>query len=105
MVSEIRIQQQSRVKRARYFLGLYGSDPNSVLETVVTDDGSLLRTSIEPRKFIVCQLTKKLMATIFWDCEDFKEIDTTFNGMYYSALLFLQLSGLAEIRYIKCASS
>lgn len=45
-----------------------------------------------PRKFRVCQSTKKVMPTIFWDSEDilltdFKERNTTVNATYYVALV------------------
>lgn len=102
------IQKQRRVECARSFLELCGPEPKPVIETIVTGDETMVlyydplskRESMEwrrkgeapPRKFRVCQSTKKVMATIFWDCEgilliDFKETNTTVNGQYYAALL------------------
>ena len=45
-----------------------------------------------PRKAKGTQSTKKIMATIFWDCRgnlliDFKERNTTVNAAYYASLL------------------
>lgn len=113
------VQRQRRVECARSFLELCGENPVDVLKTIVTGDETMVlyydplskRESMEwrrkgeapPRKFRVCQSTKKVMATIFWDCEgilliDFKERNTTVNGAYYAALLHKLRQNIREKR-------
>lgn len=102
------LQRERRVECARSFLNLCGDNPKPILESIVTSDETMVlfydplskRESMEwrrpdeprPRKAKVVQSTKKVMATIFWDCEgilliDFKERNTTVNGTYYASLL------------------
>lgn len=102
------VQKQRRVDCCKTFLELYYGDPEGVMESLVTGDETMVlyydplsrRESMEwhrkgepvPKKAKVVQSTKKIMATIFWDCNgilliDFKERNTTVNAQYYANLL------------------
>lgn len=102
------VQKQRRVECCQQFLELSREDQKGVIESIVTGDETMVlyydptskRDSMEwhrkgepaPKKAKVTQSTKKVMATIFWDCEgilliDFKERNTVINATYYSNLL------------------
>jgi histone-lysine N-methyltransferase SETMAR len=102
------VQKQRRVECCQQFLELCRADQKKVIESIVTGDETMVlyydptskRDSMEwhrkgepaPKKARVSQSTKKVMATIFWDCEgilliDFKEKNTVVNASYYSDLL------------------
>lgn len=113
------LQRQRRVECARSFLVMCGDDPQPILESIVTGDETMVlyydplskRESMEwrrpderrPIKAKVVQSTKKVMATIFWDCKgilliDFKERNTTVNGIYYASLLHKLRDNIREKR-------
>ncbi|XP_044264614.1 histone-lysine N-methyltransferase SETMAR-like [Tribolium madens] len=71
------LQKQRRVECARSFLELCGTDPNPILETVVTGDETMV-LYYDP-------LSKR--ESMEWRRKDFKETNTTVNGMYYASLL------------------
>ena len=100
-------------------LELCHGNQKEVVESVVTGDETMVlyydplskRKSMEwrkpgeapPRKAKVAQSTKKIMATIFWDCRgilliDFKERNTTVNAVYYASLLHKLCEAIKEKR-------
>lgn len=102
------VQKQERVKCCKQFLSLCEGRQKEVLDSIVTGDETMVlyhdplskRESMEwrrpssprPKKAKVTPSQKKIMATIFWDCEgillvDFKERNTTVTGEYYAFLL------------------
>lgn len=102
------VQKQRRIECCEEFLELCRDDQEAVIQSIVTGDETMIlyydptskRDSMEwhrkgepaPKKAKVNQSVKKLMATIFWDCEgilliDFKERNTVVNAAYYSDLL------------------
>lgn len=112
-------QKQERVHCCNEFLREYNADPRNFLDSIVTGDETMVlyydplskRESMEwrrpgeapPLKAKVTQSTKKVMATIFWDCKgilliDFKERNTTMNGEYYAALLHRLRDAIKERR-------
>lgn len=118
------VQKQERVRCASEFLRLCGDQPTEIFERIVTGDETMVlyydpeskRESMEwrfkgeqpPRKAKVQQSTKKLMATVFWDCQgilmvDFKERNTTVNGEYYASLLRQLREAIKEKRRGKLA--
>ena len=113
------VQKQYRVDCARSFLKLCEGQQKKVLQSIVTGDETMVlyhdplskRESMEwrfpgeppPRKAKVTQSSKKIMATIFWDCEgilliDFKERNTTVNATYYASLLHELRASIREKR-------
>jgi len=89
------------------------------MESIVTGDETMglhydplsKRESVEwhkpgeasPRKAKVTQPTKKIMATIFWDCRgislvEFNERKTTVNAAYYASLLHKLRDAIKEKR-------
>ena len=113
------IQKERRVECCQEFLDAYQANKSKFIQSIVTGDETMVlyydplskRESMEwrrpgeapPRKARVAPSTKKMMATIFWDCEgilmiDFKERNTVINGSYYASLLHRLKDSIKEIR-------
>lgn len=117
-------QKKQRVTCSKEFLREYEENPDEFLRSIVTGDETMVlyydplskKESMEwrkpgeapPRKARVTQSTKKVMATVFWDCEgvllvDFKERNTTVNAAYYATLLHKLRDTIKEKRRGKLA--
>ena len=113
------VQKEHRLTCCQNVLELCRRNQKQVLESIVTGDETMVlyydplskRESMEwrkpgeapPRKAKVTQSTKKIMATIFWDCRgilliDFKERNTTVNAAYYASLLHKLRDAIKEKR-------
>jgi len=113
------IQKEHRSTCCQKILELCRGNQKQVLESIVTGDETMVlyydplskRESMEwrkpgeapPRKAKVTKSTKKIMATIFWDCRgilliDFKERNTTVNAAYYASLLHKLRDAIKEKR-------
>ena len=113
------IQQKERKETCELFLQLHGANKNDFLERIVTGDETMVlyhdpttkKESMEwrrpdenrPIKAKVAGSKKKIMASIFWDCEgilliDSKEPNTTVNAAYYASLLHKLRDAIKEKR-------
>jgi histone-lysine N-methyltransferase SETMAR len=102
------VQKQRRVECCTEFLTLCEGQEKEVIESIVTGDETVVLYhdplskgesmewrhpgSLPPKKAKATQSRKKIMATIFWDCQgillaDFKKRDTTVTGEYYVSLI------------------
>ena len=111
--------KDTRVKISSALLSKYNANPTDFDNRIVTCDETWVyqydpeskRQSMEwkhlrsppPVKFRVSRSTKKLMATIFWDCDGVIHVDylprgSTMNGAYYAALLKRMRESLKEKR-------
>lgn len=102
------LQRSERKQCSQEVMAAYKRYGKSYLESIVTGDETMVlyydplskRESMEwrrlgekpPRKAKVTQSTKKIMATVFWDCQgilmiDIKERNTTVKGTYYATLI------------------
>ena len=102
------VQQKQRRETCELFLQLHGANKEDFLNRVVTGDETMVlyydpttkKESMEwrrptenrPIKAKVAASKNKVMASVFWDCEgilliDFKERNTTVNGIYYASLM------------------
>jgi histone-lysine N-methyltransferase SETMAR len=113
------VQKDQRVSCCTTFLTLCEGREKDVIESIVTGDETMVlyhdplskRESMEwhhpgsprPKKAKVDKSQKKIMASIFWDCEgilliDFKERNTTVTGEYYASLLHRLRDAIKEKR-------
>lgn len=113
------VQKVRRMECCQEFLNLCQGQERQVIQSIVTGDETMVlyydplskRESMEwrrpgeapPRKARVAPSTKKIMATIFWDCRgilmiDFKERNTVVNGEYYAFLLLKLRDTIKEKR-------
>lgn len=101
-------KKNERMDFCKKFLELCNEDKEKILQQIVTGDETMVlhddplskkdsmkwrkKGESAPKKAKVTQSVKKIMATIFWDCEgilliDFKKCNKTVNAAYYADLL------------------
>jgi histone-lysine N-methyltransferase SETMAR len=114
--------REIRARISKDLLARYRKDPNDFCQRIITCDETWIHyydpetkmqsmewrhpDSPPPRKFKVVPSQRKIMMTIFWDCDgviltDFLPRGSTINGDYYAGLLYKLKDAILEKRPTK----